>query len=158
MFTLPNKLPLCLINTIVSLLDARSKKLLHSTSKKLGTEMAGPWNRRVSLAQQAQALGLFHAADSVLTGTKLTRQVASIAFHPLRSISFRNWIKDQKVCMDDGGFYIQNNDNESAFERTRIELWDTPVGLRKIYSSGDYSGGRVVCFLKQAFVQKGYDP
>ena len=152
-------LPSNIFDTIVSLLNRRERRMLISSSKEWSG--ASTFRVRYPLRDLARTLGMFQRVDSVLPGDALVRKVAKIAADPDRSIALVNWIANQRVGIDPGGFFTPNDVqyHNTDTSRIRIKLWDRPLGFRRdYYHHGTDYGVDMVPFLRHGFVRMGYNP
>lgn len=163
MILLLDRLPSALFDAIVAQLSPRERRMLASSSRRLADAVRRrlpTFRVRPSLWDCAQTLGLFLEVDSALPEDALVRNVARMAQDPYRRAALRNWINAQRVAIDAGGFFTPNRGyHASGMARIRINLWDRPLGIRRVHPHrASQCGVEEVVFLRQAFAQNGYDP
>ena len=156
-------LPTVIFDDILSRLNLRDKRLLTRSSKELANDI---WRRlpavhgRYSEAEHTHTMGLFQSVESVMPSDPLITQMTKIVRNTYRYLALCNWIRQQAVCIDAGGFYISNRRNANMeMERIRIQLWDRPIGFRRnSYHDGMGGGWDTTPFLRREFLQMGYNP
>jgi hypothetical protein len=156
-------LPTVLFDNILSRLDLKSKRLLTRSSKKLAKDIWGrlPTVRaRYSQKDFTHAMSMFQKVESILPTDPLIRQMTNLMRNSYRNTALRNWINEQIVCIDAGGFYTPNRGYViTDMRRIRIKMWDRPLGTRlAFYNHGGAGGWETVQFLRREFMQMGYDP
>ncbi len=154
-------LPTEQLDAIVARLNLRERRMLTSSSKKMADMI---WARlptvrvRYPLKVVAQTLGMFCKVRSVMPDDALAIKVTKIAQNPYRWTALRNWIHNQGVRIDAGGFFVPNKGYPSTdMKRIRIGLWDRPLGFRREHGT-HAENAEYVPFLKYKFARMGYNP
>ena len=160
-----NLLPSELLGKIFAHLDPNDLRNIHRSSNALGKIL-----KRVVLPRlyaetaQTAALGLFLETSDAerLFGEPHVLDITAMAQTSYRRDAFVNWIRSQRVCVDDGGFYVTRQHYiyfdgvGGGKDRVRIKLWDRPFEEHRSF----YGNGRndfMFCLrLKAAFVPLAY--